>query len=215
MNIRNTTAKEKMLKQIRQALLHKRDNPYPDFEDAPFYPDAEEALDVAFANEFTALGGHFIYCDGEVDLVENLVELVEKISVSKIAVWEPQLQRFLDQYGFPYLRGDNQLDEIEVGLTSCEALIARSGSILLSNASPSGRRLSIYPPIHIVFATASQLAMDLKHALRHVRNRYPNGLPSMLTAVTGTSYSNAIGYTPIAGGHGPEQLYLFLTEDRF
>lgn len=215
MNIRNTTAKEKMLKQIRQALLHKRDNPYPDFEDTPLYADEEEALDVTFAHEFTAAGGHFIYCDGEVDLIENLVVLVEKLQLTKIAVWEPQLQRLLDQYGFPYLRTDQELDQVEIGITSCESLIARTGSVLLSNASPSGRRLSIFAPVHIVFATASQLVMDLKHAYKKMQDRYPNGIPSMLTTITGPSASNAIGYTAIDGGHGPEQCYVFLTEDRF
>lgn len=215
MNIRNTTAKERMLKQIRQALLHKRDNPYPDFEDAPLYADSADTLDVTFAHAFTALGGHFIYCDGEVDLIESLVDLVEQLEVSKIAVWEPQLQQFLNQYGFPYVAHDDDLPLLEVGLTSCEALIARTGSIMLSNASPSGRRLSIYPPIHIVFATASQLVMDLKHAYKSVRERYPQNLPSMLTTITGTSCSNAVDYIAKPGGHGPQKLYLFLVEDRF
>ena len=204
-----------MLKQIRQALLHKRDNPYPDFEDAPLYADEEEALDVTFAHELTAAGGHFIYCDGEVDLIENLVVLIERLKQTKIAVWEPQLQRLLDQYGFPYLRSDQDLEQVEIGITSCESLIARTGSVLISNASPSGRRLSIYPPIHIIFATTSQLVMDLKHAFKKVQDRYPTELPSMLTTITGPSCSNAIGYTAVDGGHGPAQLYVFLTEDRF
>lgn len=204
-----------MLKQIRQALLHKRDNPYPDFEDAPLYADEEEALDVTFAHELTAAGGHFIYCDGEVDLIENLVVLIEKLKLTKIAVWEPQLQRLLDQYGFPYIRSDQDLEEIDIGITSCESLIARTGSILLSNASPSGRRLGIFAPVHIVFATTSQLVMDLKHAFKKVQDRYPQQIPSMLTTITGPSGSNAIGYIPVDGGHGPEHCYVFLTEDRF
>ncbi len=215
MNIRNTTAKEKMLKQIRQALLHKRDNPYPDFEDTALYADEEEALDVTFAHEFTAAGGHFVYCDGEVDLIENLVVLVEQLQSTKIAVWEPQLQRLLDQFGFPYMRSDQELDQVEIGITSCESLIARTGSVLLSNASPSGRRLSILAPVHIVFATTSQLVMDLKHAYKKIQDRYPQGIPSMLTTVTGPSASNAIGYSTVDGGHGPTDCYVFLTEDRF
>ena len=57
--------------------------------------------------------------------------------------------------------------------------------------------------------------MDLKHAYKKVQDRYPNEIPSMLTTITGPSASNAIGYTAMNGGHGPEQCYVFLTEDRF
>jgi L-lactate dehydrogenase complex protein LldG len=33
--MKDSTAKEKMLKKIRKALLDKRDNPYPNLEEAP------------------------------------------------------------------------------------------------------------------------------------------------------------------------------------
>src|SRR5690554_5228618 len=52
-NIRNTTAKERMLKKIRQALLQKRDNPYPYFEDAPLYVEDDTPITVLFAEQFT------------------------------------------------------------------------------------------------------------------------------------------------------------------
>ena len=81
MNIRNTTTKERMLKSIRQALLQKRDNPHPDFEDSQIYKDEEEGLDVTFAREFTSVSGKFVYCDGEISVIENLIfRLFRKIS---------------------------------------------------------------------------------------------------------------------------------------
>jgi L-lactate dehydrogenase complex protein LldG len=215
MNIRNITAKENMLKSIRQALLQKRDNPHPDFEDSPLYKDEEDGLDVTFAREFTNVSGKFIYCDGEIAVIENLIALVEELGVSKIFAWEPEVQELLKTYGFPFLRTDNDFDKAEVGITTCESLIARNGSIMISNANAGGRRLSIYPPVHIVFAKASQLVMDIRHAMTVIKEKYGNDLPSMITTITGPSRTADIEKMLVLGAHGPKDLYVFLIEDRF
>ncbi|MGN0004235.1 MAG: lactate utilization protein C [Sphingobacterium composti] len=215
MNIRNTTAKERMLKGIRQALLDKRDNPNPDFEDSPLYNDEEDGLDITFAREFTNVSGKFVYCDGEIAVIENLIALVEELGVSKIFAWEPSVQELLNTYGFPFLRTDTDFQAAEVGITTCEALIARNGSIMISNANAGGRRLSIYPPVHIVFAKASQLVMDIRHGLSLVKEKYGNNMPSMLTTITGPSRTADIEKMLVLGAHGPKDLYVFLIEDRF
>ena len=215
MNIRNTTTKERMLKSIRQALLQKRDNPHPDFEDSQIYKDEEEGLDVTFAREFTNVSGKFVYCDGEISIIENLIALVEELEVSKIHAWEPAVQELLQTYGFPYLSSDRDFGAAEVGITTCEALIARNGSIMVSNANAAGRRLSIYPPIHIVFAKASQLVMDIRHAMNLIQDKYGNDLPSMLSTITGPSRTADIEKMLVLGAHGPKELYVFFIEDRF
>ncbi|MDR2284017.1 MAG: LUD domain-containing protein [Sphingobacterium sp.] len=215
MNIRNTTAKEKMLKKIRQALLQKRDNPHPDFEDSALYKDEEESLDVTFARELTDIGGKFIYCDGEISVIENLIGLVEELGVTKIYAWEPSVNVLLKHYGFPYLATDRDFEQAEVGITACEALIARNGSVMISNANEGGRRLSIYPPVHIVLAKASQLVMDIRHAITQLKDRYPTYLPSMVTTITGPSRTADIEKKLVLGAHGPKELYVFLIEDRF
>jgi len=215
MNIRNTTAKERMLKKVRQALLEKRDNPCSDFEDSPLYKDEEESLDVTFAREFTEVSGKFVYCEGEIAVIENLITLVEELGVTKIFAWEKAVQTLLGHYGFPIIASETDFLEAEAGITTCEALIARNGSILISNQNASGRRLSIYPPIHIVFAKTSQLVMDLKHGMALVKERYGDHLPSMLSTITGPSRTADIEKRLVLGAHGPKELYVFLIEDRF
>ncbi len=204
-----------MLKKIRQALLQKRENPNPAFEDSPLYKDEEDPLDVTFAREFTNVAGQFVYCDGEINLIENLIILLEKLKLTKLYVWDKNLQKFLDQYGFPYHKHRTDFDDIEVGVTACEALIARNGSILISNADASGRRLSVYPPVHIVIAKTSQLVMDIKHGMALMREKYGNDLPSMITTITGPSRTADIEKMLVLGAHGPKELYLLLLEDRF
>lgn len=208
-----TTSKEKLLKKIRKALLEKRDNPYPNLEDLPHYPPTDELPEVLFAEEFTAAAGQFIFCEDEIQFIDILLNLAEERKWRKIYCWEPALQDILHKYDYPFFETDKDFEQAEVGFTLCEALIARNGSILLSNAGAAGRRLSIYPPIHIVLAYSSQLVLDLKDGFKLVKNKYRNQIPSMITTITGPSRTADIEKTLVMGAHGPKELFVFLLED--
>ncbi len=207
-----TTPKEKLLKKIRKALLEKRDNPYPNVEDLPHYPQPDELPEVMFAEQFTAISGQFLFCEDEVQFIENLLELAEARKWHKIYCWEPALQAILDRFEYPYYSTDKDFEEAEVGFTLCEALIARNGSILLSNGNMAGRRLSIYPPVHIVLAYTSQLVVDIKDGLKLIKNKYEGNIPSMISNVTGPSRTADIEKTLVLGAHGPKELFVFLLE---
>ncbi|RYZ97811.1 MAG: hypothetical protein EOP47_20840 [Sphingobacteriaceae bacterium] len=207
-----TTAKEKLLKKIRKALLEKRDNPYPNLEEQPLYPPDDEMLEVTFAEQFTAVAGQFVFCEDEIQFIENLLELAEERKWHKIYCWEPALQQILTQYEYPFFETDKDFDQAQVGFTLCEALIARNGSIMLTNANMAGRRLSIYPPVHIVLAYTSQLVPDIKDALKIIKTKYGNNLPSMITTVTGPSRTADIEKTLVLGAHGPKELFVFLLD---
>jgi len=207
-----TTSKEKLLKKIRKALLEKRDNPYPNLEDQPLYPPMDEMLEVVFAEQFTAVSGQFIFCEDDIQFIENLIELAEARKWHKIYCWEPALQEILKQYDYPFFETDKDFDQAQASITLCEALIARNGSILLSNANAAGRRLSIYPPVHIVLAYTSQLVPDIKEGLKLLKNKYGSNLPSMISNVTGPSRTADIEKTLVLGAHGPKELFVFLLD---
>ncbi|GAA4100273.1 lactate utilization protein [Mucilaginibacter panaciglaebae] len=207
-----TTPKEKLLKKIRQALLEKRDNPYPNLENLPMYPPAPEDLDVMFAEEFTAVQGQFAFCEDEVQFIETLLELAEKRNWRKIYCWEPGLQEVLNRYEFPFFETDKDFTQAEVGLTLCEALVARNGSIMVSSAQSAGRRLNIYPEVHIVLAYTSQLVADLKDGFALIRQKYNGNVPSMISNITGPSRTADIEKTLVLGAHGPKELFVFLLE---
>ncbi|WP_179412440.1 LutC/YkgG family protein [Mucilaginibacter sp. E4BP6] len=207
-----TTSKEKLLKKIRKALLEKRDNPYPNLEDLPMYTPNEEMLEVLFAEQFTAIAGQFVFCEDEIQFIENLLTLAEERKWHKIYCWESSLQEILTKYEYPYFETDKDFEQAQVGFTLCEALIARNGSILLSNANMAGRRLSIYPPVHIVLAYTSQLVTDLKDGFKLLKTKYGHQLPSMITNVTGPSRTSDIEKTLVLGAHGPKELFVFLLD---
>jgi L-lactate dehydrogenase complex protein LldG len=207
-----TTAKEKLLKKIRKALLEKRDNPYPNLEDLPMYAADDELLEVIFAEQFTAVSGQFVFCEDEIQFIESLLMLAEERKWTKIYCWEPTLQDVLTRYEYPFYETDKDFEQAQVGFTLCEALIARNGSIMLSNANMAGRRLSIYPPVHIVLAYTSQLVPDLKDGFKLIKEKYGNQLPSMITTVTGPSRTADIEKTLVLGAHGPKEMFVFLLD---
>ena len=210
----NTTPREKLLKKIRKALLEKRDNPYPNLEELPLYPDPTDDLEVVFAEEFIKVSGQFVYCEDEIQFVENILLLAEERKWRKIYCWEPALQELLDRYEYPYYASDKDFELAEVGLTLCESLIARNGSIMVTNSNAAGRRLSIFPHHHIVIAYTSQLVLDLKDGFKLLKNKYGNQLPSMICNITGPSRTADIEKTLVLGAHGPKELFVFLLEDR-
>src|SRR5690606_1038604 len=130
----------------------------------------------------------------------------------RIYCWEPELQQLLTTYEYPFYSTDTDFLNAEVGITACEALIARNGSILVSNGSKAGRRLSIYPHVHIVVAYTSQLVADLKDAFAIIKQKYPDELPTMISNITGPSRTADIEKTLVLGAHGPKELYVFLLE---
>ncbi len=203
-----------MLKKVRKALLVKRDNPYPNLEDQPLYgtPGEDESLEVMFAEELIAVSGQFVFCEDEIQFIESLLNLAEQRQWRKIYCWEPALQQLLDTYDYPFYQTDKDFDQAEVGFTLCEALVARNGSVLLSNGNMAGRRLSIYPPVHIVLAYTSQLVLDLKDGFKLLQDKYRQRLPSMITTVTGPSRTADIEKTLVLGAHGPKELFVFLLD---
>lgn len=202
-----------MLKKIRKALLEKRDNPYPNLEDTPLYPKNDELLEILFAEELTAVSGNFIYCENGIEFIENILQLAEKFNWRKIYCWEPELQQLLSEYEFPFYQTDKDFELAEVGITSCEALVARNGSIMVSNENAAGRRLSIFPHHHIVIARPGQLVLDLKDAFKVIKNKYGDQLPSMISTITGPSRTADIEKTLVLGAHGPKELFVFLIDD--
>jgi len=212
----NISSKELMLKKIRKALLERRDNPYPNLEDTPLYTESEdhrEYPEILFAEQLTAVSGNFIYCENGIEFIENILQLAERFNWRKIYCWEPELQDLLATYEFPFYQTDKDFEMAEVGITLCEALIARNGSVMVSNQNAAGRRLSIFPHHHIVIARTGQMVMDLKDAFKIIKNKYGSQIPSMISTITGPSRTADIEKTLVLGAHGPKELFVFLIDD--
>jgi L-lactate dehydrogenase complex protein LldG len=209
-------SKEIVLRRVREALA--KSAPFlpatPDFT-SPLHPDVPtEDMSIIFAENFLRNAGLFIYCENEEDFFDQLFTYKREQNLEHLYVWEPNLQNALHHAGIEFSADqENFVRNAEASLTTCEALITRTGSIVVSSANAGGRRLSIYPATHIVVAKASQLVPDIKDALQRVKNKYPENFPSMVSMVSGPSRTADIEKTLVMGAHGPKQLVLFLIDD--
>ncbi len=106
-----------------------------------------------------------------------------------------------------------ELAACEAAITSCELLIARTGSIVMSSAGESGRTVSVYAPVHICIAYTHQLVYDIKEGLQWLKEKYNQQIPSLITFATGPSRTADIEKTLVVGVHGPKEVYLFLVDN--
>ena len=113
--------------------------------------------------------------------------------------------------GLPVLLTDAAFDKIElekcpVGITGCDALVAQTGSVVVTNRSAGGRALSVLPPHHVVLARRDQLVAGLPEAFALVKARYGANYPSMISFITGPSRTGDIERILVLGAHGPKRL---------
>ena len=208
-----TTSREKILKKIRNALISKAENPYPslDTESSVFHP-IEDSLDITFAQEFTKAAGQFIYCEDVEELKDNLLSLISENNWENIFCLDNNIKKILNDAGIEFSSEESSFIDMEVGITNCEFLIARLGSIMVSSKQTSGRRMNVFPPSHIILADTSQIVPDIKQALEAIKEKYQNSLPSLISVITGPSRTADIEKTLVMGAHGPKNLFVFLLD---
>ena len=102
------------------------------------------------------------------------------------------------------------LEACDAGITTCEALVAQTGSLLVSSATGGGRGLSILPHVHVAVATLDQIVPTLGDALHQAKERHAGRLPSMLSFITGPSRTGDIERILVLGAHGPKELFVIL-----
>ncbi|MDX5438760.1 MAG: LUD domain-containing protein [Pontibacter sp.] len=209
-------SKEIVLRRVREALSKSAPflPPTPDFSSPLHQVVPLEDLSVVFAENFIKTAGVFIYCDNEEDFFDQLYVYKKEQNLQHLCIWEPNLQNAVYQAGIDFVTDEEDFVQgVEASLTTCESLIARTGSVVVSSANAGGRRLSIYPTTHLVVAKASQLVPDIKDALQRLRSKYKENFPSMISMVSGPSRTADIEKTLVMGAHGPKQLVLFLIDD--
>lgn len=109
--------------------------------------------------------------------------------------------------------GIDALGSASAGITACEALIAQTGSVLVTSKGCGGRSLSVLPPHHIVLATPDQLLPDMLAGYDILRERYGDTLPSFISFITGASRTGDIERILVLGAHGPKRLTVWIVGD--
>jgi L-lactate dehydrogenase complex protein LldG len=210
-----STSREKILKNIRNALISKQENPFQNIRfGSSVYKKIEDALDITFATEFTKVAGKFVYCDSRKDFLQKLKMLMNENFWGTVFCKDQKIQAMLAKAEISFQFEEKDFEHLKVGITPCEYLVARLGSIVISSKSDTGRRLNFFPEIHIVMAYTSQLVPDIKDAIAGLEETHGDEYPSMMTVITGPSRTADIEKTLVMGAHGPKDVYVFLIDDQ-
>lgn len=201
-----TSAREEILNRLKNAIHPEPEK--PDF-DAPVYHSIEKSLDKTFKENLEAVNGSVYLCKSQQELIEQLKALIQNIPTNTVFCAEKELQELLSKSNIPH-QDYEPSDAMEAGITSCEFLIAHTGSVMVSSALEGGRQLSVFPPQHIVIAQKEQLVDYLDTAYKNIQEKYPEQLPSQITLITGPSRTADIEKTLVMGAHGPRELHVFL-----
>ncbi len=206
-----SSAKNNILKKIKQALITQVPVPFEAGSLTWIFKSEPQDLEIEFAENFTSLLGKFSFCINEKELVNQLQSLFAARSWKNIFIKDYALQQMLTSAGLN-IDYTTDLANCDAAITTCEYLIARTGSIALSTAQQSGRTVSVYAPVHICIAYTNQLVYDIKDSLELLKKKYQNNFPSLITLATGPSRTADIEKTLVTGVHGPKEVFCFLVE---
>lgn len=207
-----SSAKHNILKKIRQALATPVPAPFPHHETAEnFFQPPQQEMEIEFAENFTKLLGKFSFCSDKKELAGQLNTLSKAREWTRVYCREPEIKHDLHINGFSNFDAPD-VHSCDASITSCELLVARTGSILMSTGQKSGRTTSVYAPVHICIAYTDQLVYDIKDGLEFIRRKYKDNIPSLITLATGPSRTADIEKTLVVGVHGPKEVFCFLVE---
>lgn len=172
----------------------------------PIEPDAP----TCFKQELDAINGHCELLGSEQEAGKWLSRFIEERGIPYLYCRDVYLAGLLASYGIPVSCNQVDFSAMQAGITGCEFLVARTGSVIMSSALPSGRQMHGYAPVHIVWAYTNQLVDYPADAYEAMQAKYGNDLPSSITTVTGPSRTADIEKTLVLGAHGPKELHVLL-----
>ena len=177
-------------------------------------------LAARFTESLTAVGGEVIRTPNLDEAWTRLEDLLHQIEADNIvANAEPpvsNLQSLISQSPMTWhivgqTPGDLKTfcETADVGLTSADAALAETGSLVISSGANKSRMVSLLPPVHIALVAESKLTADI-FTWTAARKGH---LRSNIVLVSGPSKTADIEMTLVKGVHGPKRFIVILYGD--
>lgn len=173
----------------------------------------------SFKQNLESVNGHCLIVNDETEIPRALTQIITALQSTKlraqhIAISDnPDLERLLQHT-------DLEIEELsitpdahdvfrfDVGITSAQAAIAETGTLVLDSTREHNRLVSLVPPVHIALINASQICATLADALSLMRR--DKEISPAVTFITGPSRTADIELTLAIGVHGPQELYVII-----
>lgn len=172
-----------------------------------------------FIAQFEAVKGQVVRCSAD-NLLATLVKLLDEKQVRRLCAGRsPEILALLKQLpsSIRPICDDMAIEnfkatlfeKVDASLTSCQAALAETGSLVVIPSPEEPRLLSLVPPIHIVVLQAQALFDNLAI---WIEQQAPEPMPTNLLLISGPSKSADIEQVLAYGVHGPRQLVVLLVE---
>ena len=195
------SSRETILGSIRSHLA--ASPPYDSSESvfAPATPPTTSVVDL-FKQNVEAVDGHCVVVQNE----EALTRILDNFAGRKIAISDAPL---LNRLGIT--PSNSNIFDIDVGVTTAQAAIAETGTLVLDSSRERNRLVSLVPPVHIAIVDASSIFQTLGEALAFIHQE--GNISPAVTFITGPSRTADIELTLAIGVHGPQELYVIVNEE--
>jgi len=174
-----------------------------------YFPENKLPTDEKFTYNFNKNGGKFIYCEN----LEEVLEAFDNILFENnwyendVYCFNDQLKTRFEGYNLKFVKKS----KATFFLTTCEALVADNGSILLCSNQIKEKKLNELPENFVVFATTSQLIDSISEGMRNIKNQSPSQIPSNITTIKTFESDKEKDF--MSQGSITKNLYLLLLED--
>jgi len=167
-----------------------------------------------FAQRLESVDGRCIIAKTATDIADALSRIITDLKAQRIAISDnPEAERLLhltdleiEELGIAPNASD--IFRFDVGITTAQAAIAETGTLVLDSTYERHRLVSLVPPVHIAIVAASRICETLGDALTLLRTG-PEISPAV-TFITGPSRTADIELTLAIGVHGPQELYVII-----
>lgn len=207
-------AREEILNRIAKA---KRSYPIEIPEEPNWMQNGFKEISIplldCFVKEITDVNGE---CTIVSSVREAMIQLSKRMALENVSALfcrDEKLMSHLKDVSIPFSSTAETFVDMKMGLTRCEFLVARTGSVLVSSAHSSGRQMNVFPPIHVVLAFQSQIVPYVADAYKALQKKYNGVLPSFISLITGPSRTADIEKTLVLGAHGPKKLWVLIVKN--
>lgn len=176
---------------------------------SPYAPKEEEPIDLRFVKTYTQNGGHFLYCETFEEAIINVQKITAEQGLQRLFTPESSLSDPLKKNGL--VTESEKLDLCDGICTTCEALVAFNGGIMITDHQLGIYKISELPETHIILARTGQVVDSLSSGMSRINNTYRNNRPNQITTLKGAQ-SESVRQAS-ADPNKNRTLYLLLIED--
>ena len=197
----------------------------------------DEDLAARLQRELEGVGGSVARVGHMAEAAQYITRLAEEKGAEVVVRWQSDLLDTLEiddalQAGGANVHAASPASEAEaadrrqelrellaradMGLSGVDAVIAETGTLMLTAQPGQMRGVSLLPPVHVAVARTDQIVATFADALRTARQAgedVQHNLTSCISFVTGPSRTGDIELRLTVGVHGPGELHLVLLDE--